>query len=63
MSKYDINYLIENVIEIVGLVKERVFKQEEIKFPIDLNVITNDFNLPVYYDDLEDDLAGCFISY
>lgn len=57
----DINYLLNNVRELTKSVCERTFKGE-VKYPVDLNRIAEEFNLPIYYEKLDDNLAGCFIA-
>lgn len=60
-TSIDIKYLLENTEKIAQSVLNRVFKNE-IVYPVDVNIIADDFDIPVYSQKLDDNLAGCFIS-
>jgi Zn-dependent peptidase ImmA (M78 family) len=60
-TSIDIKYLLENTEEIAQSVLNRVFKNE-MTYPINVNKIAENFDIPVYFQKLDDDLAGCFIS-
>lgn len=61
INSIDITYLLKNTEEIAQSVLLRVFK-DKITYPVDVNKIAENFDIPVYTQKLDDRLAGCFIS-
>lgn len=59
--KPTIHELLKYVKKIVKATVERVYKNN-ITYPINVEKIAQDFNLPIYKKKLDDDLAGCFVS-
>lgn len=59
---YTIKDLLNNVEEIAQSVLHRVFGNN-VLFPIEVDEIARNFNVPVYLlKDLDDDLSGCFVA-
>lgn len=62
-TNIDINFLLTNVDSIAQNVLHRAFGESlDYNYPIDLEKIAKAFDVPIYKEKLDDNLAGCFMA-